>query len=223
MSIMTKIRRRPFPLNLKALKSCRVSYSQFGEDVFLTGELGYEKTDGTYVDIGCFHPVFRSNTYIFYQRGWRGLAIDPNPHFSSEWSRYRPRDIFLNLAIAKDAGKKTYLMHKRSPEKNTVVDETQASDFDSSEYSASSCEALPLSGILDKHLAGRRIDLLSVDCEGRDLEVLETNNFSKYRPFMIAVEDCDISPVTRTNQFLEGLGYKYMAYIGLTKIFQDKS
>jgi len=221
MFIMTKIRRRPFPLNLKALRACRVSYSQYGEDLFLTGILGYERTEGTYVDVGCFHPIFYSNSYIFYQRGWRGLAIDPNPRFKSAWDHYRPKDVFLNFAIAKTSGEKTYLVNERNPELNTIVDDKQISEFDSTRYKVSSCSAFPLRDVLDKYLAGRRIDLLNVDCEGRDIEVLETNDFEKYRPFMLAVEDIDISPDTKINQFLQGLDYEYKAYIGLTKIFQD--
>jgi hypothetical protein len=35
----------------------------------------YEKSDGTYVDIGCFHPIQFSNTYIFYQSSRLGDAV----------------------------------------------------------------------------------------------------------------------------------------------------
>jgi FkbM family methyltransferase len=222
MFLITKVKRRPVPLNLRAMRDCRVSYSQFGEDLFLTGILGYERTSGTYVDVGCFHPIGYSNTYIFYQRGWRGIAIDPNPGMRSEWQRYRPKDIFLNFAISKAPGEKTYLINGRNPEMNTIVDDDRISQFDPKKYTVSSCKALPLREILDRHLNGRKIDFLNIDCEGMDTEILETNDFEKYRPFMIAIEDSTISADTKINQFLQNVGYEYKAYMGLTKIFQDR-
>ena len=220
--IGTKLRRRPFPLNLEALRACRVSYGQFGEDLFLTHLLGYEKGGGVYVDVGCFHPIVYSNTYIFYQRGWRGLAIDPNPKYRAEWHRYRPHDVFINAAVSRTRRKVTYLMNDRYPAMNTVVDENQTADFDPSQFAASSCDGIPLAAILESNLKGNRIDLMNIDCEGKDIEVLESNDFDKYRPAVIAVEDSDISLDSKATHILQALNYECKAYIGLTKIFQTK-
>lgn len=161
--------------------------------------------------------------YSFYQRGWRGLAIDPNPHFKKAWDHYRPGDVFLNFAISKTHGKMAYLVNERFPAMNMVVDEDQISEIDSSQYRVSACEAIPLSEILDRYLKGNRIDLLNVDCEGRDVEVLETNDFEKYRPTVIAIEDTSISLESKASQLLQAIDYECRAYIGLTKIFQDKT
>jgi FkbM family methyltransferase len=221
--IGTKLRRRPFPLNLRALRLCRVSYSQHGEDLFLTLLLGYEKTDGFYVDIGCFDPIFYSNTYIFYQRGWTGLAIDPNPRFKQAWQRYRSRDTFLNCAISKSRQKMVYMMNREYPATNAVVPESQKSTFDLSRYEASVCEAAPLSEILDQNFRDNRIDLMSVDCEGMDLDVLQSNDWGKYRPRVIAAEDSSISIDSDLSLFLRQLNYDCRSHIGLTKIFQLKS
>ena len=64
----------------------RKSYSQFGEDVALLSLLGKDKLrsykglfngyQGFFVDVGCYHPVKHSNTYVLYKRGWRGVNID---------------------------------------------------------------------------------------------------------------------------------------------------
>ena len=49
---------------------------------------------------------------------------------------------------------------------------------------------LPLKTILDRYLPrGQKIDLLSVDAEGMDLEVLRSNDWKKYRPEVIIAED----------------------------------
>lgn len=47
-----------------------------------------------------------------------------------------------------------------------------------------------LTGILDKYLPeGTDIDFLSVDVEGFDYNVLVSNDWTKYRPKLIVVED----------------------------------
>ncbi len=218
--IRNKFKRRPFPANLEALRHCRISYGQYGEDLFLTLLFGYEKTEGVYVDVGCFQPIFYSNTYIFYERGWRGVAIDPNPSLKSQWAHRRPGDTFVNCAISKNCEAVTYLQHFRHPARNRVVHESET--HDPAQYKASICDAAPLSEILAQHLSAPRIDLLNIDCEGRDLQVLETHDFEKHRPVIIAIEDRDISLETPVSLFLLARNYECLAYIGLTKIFRAK-
>lgn len=220
MSFRTKLKK--LPRNLKALFNCRISYGQFGEDLILTHLLGYGDK-GVFVDAGCFHPITFSNTYVFYQRGWRGLAIDPNPQLKAAWDRYRPGDAFLNLAIARSPGNMAFLAHNQHPTMNMVLDESEVAGFDSANYRVTSCQASPLSRILEEHLRGKRIDLLNVDCEGRDVEVLETNDFEKYRPTVIAVEDTDVLLESKAAKFLQARDYECRAYVGLTKIFQDST
>jgi FkbM family methyltransferase len=213
-----KFFRRPFPRNLHALKSCRISYGQFGEDLFLTSLLGYEKTDGVYVDVGCYHPIDYSNTYIFYQRGWHGLAIDPNPAWKAEWQRFRPRDTFINAAIASSAGSMTYLMNRRYPACNRLLAEPPAST--SPDETLISVPTRELNRLLDEHLPDTRIDLLNVDCEGQDLQILHTFDFSRRKPAVIATEDPVVATDSPLSTFLQSHGYDCKAHIGFTKIFQ---
>ena len=171
--LIKKWRRRPFPVNINALRQCRISYSQRGEDLYITSLLGYEKSEGTYVDVGCCKPIQYADTYIFYQRGWNGLAIDPNNQFQDEWRNYRPRDTFLNYSIAAESKKMAYMRHRSSPERNTVIDEDATANFDAAEWERSACEALPLSEILDRHLNGGHTGLMDIEWEGKDVEVLK--------------------------------------------------
>ena len=52
--------------------------SQFGEDKKII-KLFKEKKNGTYLDLGCFHPIRQNNTYLFHKLGWKGINIDLNP------------------------------------------------------------------------------------------------------------------------------------------------
>lgn len=213
-----KFRRRPFPSNLTALRHCRISYSQFGEDLYLTSLLGYEKADGTFVDVGCFHPVVYSNTYIFYQRGWRGVAIDPNPELAKVWSRFRPEDQFVNAAVAATSGSKRYRVNRRFAACNRLLAENDTQQATADEYDLQ-VPALSLTQILKERLKDKTIDLMSIDCEGFDLDVLGTLDFSVYAPRVIAVEDSDMALDSAIGKYLVSRGYVQRSHIGLTKIF----
>jgi hypothetical protein len=66
---------------------------------------------------------------------------------------------------------------------------------------------------------------LSVDAEGMDLEVLNSNNWAKYRPFLIAVEThgMDLEKLKDNDIFtyLHELGYKLVSHVFVTSLFID--
>lgn len=52
-----------------------ISQSQAGQDRFVYDLLGHD-FKGTFLDIGCSHPMEISNTYALNRLGWTGLAVD---------------------------------------------------------------------------------------------------------------------------------------------------
>ena len=81
-----------------------ISYAQNFEDIMLWRALGAQ-TPGTYIDIGALSPDFDSVTRAFYERGWHGLNVEPNPLFFAEIERARPRNINLQAAISDVPGR----------------------------------------------------------------------------------------------------------------------
>jgi len=51
---------------------------------------------GTYVDIGCRHPVLHNNTFLLEEYGWKGFAVDLE-YYTPEWKKYRPNSIYKNV------------------------------------------------------------------------------------------------------------------------------
>ena len=217
-----KWKRRPFPSNLLALRQCRISYSQYGEDLYLTHLLGYERNHGVYVDIGCFHPISYSNTYVFYQRGWQGYCIDANAEWSAEWARYRPNDRFINAAIAPQASPMVYLRNKRYPAMNQLLPPGLLDDakFPADQFSRQTVQAAPLSEVLRSAATPHEIDLLSIDCEGMDLAILQTLDLAEFAPRVICVEDHEVSTHSPVHEFLQARGYVMRAMLGISKIFE---
>src|SRR5258707_4977457 len=74
-----------------------VSYAQNCEDVVLWRALK-DVDRGFYVDCGAYHPTQHSVTRAFYERGWRGINVEPLPALIREFAEQRTSD--FNLAVA---------------------------------------------------------------------------------------------------------------------------
>jgi FkbM family methyltransferase len=223
-SWIKKWKLRPFPNSLTSLKAVQTSWSQFGEDLLLSHLLGQEQTNGFYIDVGCFHPVRYSNTYLFYRRNWRGLCIDPSPIAGAQWQRYRSRDTVITAAVGQARGEAYYVEFDDRPQYNRLYFGDDLSEIkEPCEPSRSSrIPVIPLTEILEKHMPkNTRVDLLSVDCEGMDLEVLRSNDFARFKPRVFVVEDHDLSPDTAVTRFAESVNMKLVAQALVSKIFVD--
>lgn len=165
------------------------SYSQYGEDLIVDALLGCP-SDGCYIDIGANDPEFLSNTRRFYIRGWHGINIEPEPNLFQKLSEGRPSDVNLNVGIGAESG--TLKFYRLEPSTLSSFDPAVA------RYNRRSLGAkalgeviLPvvtLTSVLDKHLKDREIDFMSVDVEGSELEVLQGNDWQRYRPRLILIE-----------------------------------
>lgn len=173
---------------------CAKTYSQEGEDMVLR-RIFAAKPRGFYVDVGAHHPQRFSNTYWFYQRGWRGINIEPNPDAIAQFRRVRARDINLQVGVSDSAGHLTYYRFDE-PALNTF-DSGIVSRRAKAQYKLqSSCEVEVerLDRLLAAHLPDNtRIDFLTIDVEGLDFAVLRSNDWERYRPECVLVEALDSS------------------------------
>jgi FkbM family methyltransferase len=167
-------------------------YSQEGEDVVLARLLG-AKSNGFFVDIGAHHATRFSNTYSLYRRGWRGLNIDATPGSMESFSRIRPEDINLEMAISDRKEPLVFSLFKEGA--LNTFDRQLAQNYIKDGWELTgTLELVPqtLAEVLEQHLeAGQKIDLMSVDVEGEDLRVLKSNDWSKYCPEIVIIEALD--------------------------------
>ena len=187
----------------------RTFYSQNGEDVILPSAFP-KNYKGFYVDVGAHHPYRISNTYLLYKRGWSGINIDANPDTIKLFQKARPDDI--NLCVGVSGKLDTLNYHRFSdPAVNTFSSE-EAEHWKQKKWLTYlgniPVETKPLVNIFRENIkAGQHIDVLSVDVEGLDLEVLESNDWNQYQPQVVVVEAHDFT--------LEGM-YKHPIYQLLT-------
>ena len=167
------------------------SYSQEGEDMILRRLFENQKT-GFYVDVGAHHPKRFSNTYFFYKLGWRGMNIDAMPNSMKSFDRIRPRDINIEKPISNKKQVLTYYAFNE-PAINgfskELSEERAGKDNPYRIIFTKDIETAKLSEILDSWLpANQEIDFLSIDVEGLDFMVLQSNEFQKYSPKVVLIE-----------------------------------
>ena len=171
------------------------SYSQEGEDLILNRILD-EKKGGFYIDVGAHHPKRFSNTFFFYNRGWRGINIEARPGSKKSFDKVRPRDINLEIPISEKEEELTYYIFN-DPALNGFSSELSKERDDLRDYKILSeikLKTKTLKSVLDDYLPlDQRIDFLSVDVEGLDFQVLKSNDWTTYKPTLILVEDKDFS------------------------------
>lgn len=161
-------------------------YSQEGEDILLKRIFDHSPP-GFYVDIGAHHPYRFSNTKLLYDLGWKGINIEPNPDVVDQFNEARPRDLNLSLGVSAENGMLNYYRFSH-PALNTFSKEVMES-MKQHLVDTLKIKTQRLEEILDKHLSDKqKIDLITVDAEGLDLEILSSNNWSKYRPEYLFVE-----------------------------------
>jgi FkbM family methyltransferase len=201
-----------------------ISFSQEGEDGVLQ-RLFERKPEGFYVDVGSHHPQRFSNTYRFYLRGWNGINIDPLPGSKVRFDALRQGDINLELGISESTGELTYYSFEE-PALNTF-DPKVAASRDSRLISKDRIQVLRLSDVLDRHLPpNQKIDFLTIDVEGLDLQVLRSNDWSRYRPSYVLAEalgmrDVDQVINSELHAYMVAEGYSLFAKCVNTLFFID--
>lgn len=189
-----------------------------------------EKTEGFFIDIGAHHPLRFSNTAAFYLNGWRGLNIDADQKLIELFAQYRPLDINVTAGVGSNERVETLYIFNE-PALNTFDNKLAQERVDvTEEYKIVEQRRVrirTLANILNEQLPlGTHIDFMSIDVEGRDYDVLTSNDWNRYRPDYLLVEVSDVHNLLdvekcKTTRFLKSNGYEPIAKTLLTVVYEN--
>ncbi|MEZ4991067.1 MAG: FkbM family methyltransferase [Saprospiraceae bacterium] len=204
-------------------RSSRRHYGQSGEDIFIVRQFPKEY-QGFFVDVGCFHPTKYNNTYQLYQRGWRGVNIDIDRIKIEAFDLRRPDDTNIQRAVSTETGELTYWTNGFYSLVVTL-DEDFTKEREKYDYRPAQVQADTLTDILDAtEYKDQSIDFLTVDAEGHDLPVLQSLDFERYDPQLIAVEmqESTLDEILESElyQFLTEQEYIMVNWLGQTLMFK---
>ena len=200
------------------------SYSQYGEDLIIDKILGFKK-DGFYIDIGAGDPSRFNNTKRFYLRGWHGINIEPNVSIFKKLKEDRKRDINLNIGIRKNKGRINFFVF--FPDTLSTFSEKIAKDYTNQGFRIVKklrVEVKKLAKVFEEYVEKEAVDFLSIDTEGGELDILESNHWEKYRPKLICVETSphgEGDSGLKIENYLKSVAYREIFDNRLNKIFID--
>ena len=128
----------------------KYTYSQFGEDIIVNNFFG--DFVGTYVDIGCYHPIKYSNTALLHKKGWRGVNIDLNKTSIALFNVCRKNDVNIHSAVSTKNKKINYYTNKGLFLSASIIQKKGDAKFKYKEQVSSK----PLTVILDKTIYKRK-------------------------------------------------------------------
>ena len=163
------------------------SYAMDNED---TAVINYfkDKKNGIYVDVGCYHPIHRNNTYLLHKQNWNGINVDTSQFSVDLFNHMRPKDLNYNCAIS-NKNEVIKVFYQKELSQLSTTEKVQAKAVFQGDIKEKEIQAFTLNEILsrDKY-KDNKIDFLDIDVEGADLKVLEGLSFEKYKPELVCVE-----------------------------------
>lgn len=183
-----------FIIFLYGLTINRKSYSQHGEDLVVEQYFNYKKIiNGKYLDIGCFHPTWISNTALFHKLGWTGYVVDLDSVKLNYFKILRGNKVkTITAAISNNRSKfLNYYsfneMHPYSPV--NTLSRYHANQIKKNWKINFKLQKIKNYFINDLFAEVGKINFLAIDVEGIDNLIIKDADFSIIDPEVILFED----------------------------------
>lgn len=208
----------------------RLISSQTGEDLILETLMPEQKT-GLYIDIGANHPIKFNNTFLFHNKGWSGINIEPNPERLWWFKIFRRKDINLNIGIGPEKSEMDFYVFNTHT--LSTFDKKSKEEYEKMGHKLKKVikvPILPLSEVLKENVGEKQIDIMSVDTEGFDMQVLQSNDWNKFKPRFIILETLEYRSGTtgkklneKYDPYMKEIGYHIVAETHINTIYEKNN
>ena len=198
-----------------------VSYAQNQEDVMLYRALR-EVKEGVYIDVGAQDPVIDSVTKAFYERGWRGINIEPNEEYFRKLEDDRPHDINLLTAVGREPGAISFYEVPHTGLSTTSAVYAQGHAEAGYEVHLRNVACTTLDRVCSD-CGVETVHFLKIDVEGSERAVLEGFSFEAVRPWIVVVEATEPNSTRDVSAEWEHLlvrrRYQFVYFDGLNRFY----
>lgn len=194
------------------------SYSQEGQDLFVAGWLASKNIYGGHVvEVGALNGLQISNSLWFEENGWPCMLVEPIATLAAQCRSNRPKAIVCECACSDVNGTAKFieaggeiapisgLSATYDPRHEERLTKELAKTGDK-RYEYDVC-CKTLQSLLDEH-GITKIDYLSIDVEGAELQVLQGLDLVRCRPAIIGFENNYSDTSVPIVKLLESKGYK---------------
>ena len=190
--------------------------SQIGQDVFALYILNWKK-GGFFVEFGATNGIDLSNTYLLEKDyGWNGILAEPAKIWHEDLVRNRTAAIEFDCVWSK-SGETINFTSTREAEFSTISSFSKKDAHASSRNTGETypVKTISLNDLLKIHGAPAKIDYLSLDTEGSELEILDAFDFQS---FAVSVITCEHNFSSQRDMI-----YEILVSRGFVRIFEGFS
>ncbi len=162
----------------------RMSVSQLGQDLWVLERTGFKK-GGFFVEFGATDGISLSNTYLLEREfAWQGILAEPHPGYFKELQSNRECQLVPACIGGRSGDEVEFLLadefsgmlHHRDRDSNADRRSAYAQFSDN----ILKLHTISLDEFLEQNGAPKKIDYISVDTEGSELEILMSFPFEKW-------------------------------------------
>ena len=175
--------------------------SQFGQDQFIYEEVLNKQEKGFFLDIGASEPIALNNTIFFERLGWNGIAIEPMKEVYDDLVKHR-KCICENVAISSTNEVRKFLSISGKAQMlsgllegydvhhlfGVITEVIAAGEANDRLVSIIDMSCVTLASLLEKHRV-EHVDYMSLDVEGKELDILKTIDFDAVNIRCMSVEN----------------------------------
>ncbi|HEX3806149.1 MAG TPA: FkbM family methyltransferase, partial [Gaiellaceae bacterium] len=163
--------------------------SQLGQDLFVLLATSF-MSEGYFVEFGAGNGIGLSNTWILERSfGWNGIVAEPARGWHEQLRSTR-HCVIDTRCVWEASGLEIPFAETSDPFLSSIREFAATPEYAAQQRDAMTypVETISLNDLLDEHSAPGRIDYMSVDTEGTELEILSTFDFDRYEVRVLTVE-----------------------------------
>jgi FkbM family methyltransferase len=199
------------------------SHAQFAEDRILAEIFG-ERVDGCCVEVGANDGITGSASYLFEQRGWRCLLVEPIPALVEEIRTHRSCRV-VNCAASSREGEAKFIVAEGveavsgldlTPERIEWIRRVGGTIKEISVRTATLDSLLEEAGFAE-------LDFITIDVEGHELSVLEGFDLDIHQPRIVIIEDNSVDGDVGVARHMTDHGYVHFKRTGVNEWYARSS
>lgn len=179
---------------------------------------------GYCAEIGAYDGRTGSASYLFEQKGWQCLLVEPIPALFEQIRQHRTCRA-VNCAVSSEAGEATFFIAENVEQISTLDMTPEHRDW-IGQVGGTVKEITVRTATLDSLLADAgfpELQFITIDVEGHEMGVLEGFELERFRPRIVIIEDNSVEGNKQVADYMAARGYVHFRRTGVNEWYAHET